>query len=279
MEFSKYQGAGNDFVIIDNMNHQIRDLSAAAAILCDRKFGIGADGLIAAEPSDTADIRMSYYNSDGSLAGMCGNGLRCFSKFVTDHGLVDGETIQVETGDGRKDVRILQSTPKISRVEVDMGSCGEIRPAVIHTEKQPFQTYFTHLGVPHTVVFCETEGGGMPALDRLTEQNGSDLEFATEFQPDHTNVNFVEILAPDHILCSTWERGAGKTLACGTGACASALISHMEREAGSSIRVTMPGGDVVITMTDDRRVLMEGDAELTFTGSTDLAEDLPGSPR
>lgn len=270
MEFSKYQGAGNDFVIIDNMNHQIRDLSAAAAILCDRKFGIGADGLIAAEPSDTEDIRMSYYNSDGSLAGMCGNGLRCFSKFVVDHGLIDGETARVETGDGRKDVRILQSAPKISRVEVDMGDCGGIRPAVIRTEKLSFQTYFTHLGVPHTVIFCETEGGGMPALEGLTVQHGSDLEFAPEFQPDHTNVNFVEILAPDHILCSTWERGAGKTLACGTGACASALISHAVKEAASSIRVTMPGGDVVITMTDDGRALMEGDAELTFTGSTDL---------
>ena len=276
MDFYKYQGAGNDFVIIDNMDRSQRDLQALAARICDRRYGVGADGFIAAEPSETADVRMAFFNADGSIAGMCGNGIRCFAKFVTDHGIVQGEHFSVETGDGIKKLEMLSREPAISRVRVNMGVPGEVSrfSVTLDPEAVPdrpsdlssVDVAFTHLGVPHAVILCDEEGASMPELDRLAETCGDYLEHAPAFGEAHTNVNFIKVEDKGHILCSTWERGAGKTLACGTGACSSAYVAGRYFGCGDEVRVTMPGGEVTVSIKDGT-VFMEGGAVLTFTGS------------
>ena len=272
MEFCKYQGTGNDFVIVDGMSAGTGFDADRIAQICDRHFGVGADGFIAAVPSEIADVRMAFYNSDGSEASMCGNGIRCFSKFVRDRGIVKKDVFTVETGDGIKHIEMIEQKPDVSVVKVDMGTYSDF------AEKDSLRfgkAYATHLGVPHAVLFRETDGGHMEALSEEAVRTGYDIEFAPEFQPDRTNVNFVEVLADDHILCSTWERGAGKTLACGTGACSSAAASRLFRGCGDEIRVTMPGGEVVVSFGGavsggepeaKRTVFMQGPAVLTFSG-------------
>lgn len=264
MEFYKYQGAGNDFVIVDNMELKMADMPKLAKSVCDRRFGAGADGLILAEPSSAADVKMHFYNSDGSESTMCGNGIRCFSKFVSDCGIVDKETFSVETGDGIKHIELLKRSPSVTSVRVDMGTFSGVRSL----SSCGFEISALHLGVPHAVVFADTCGKGMEILDELAEKYGHMIEFADEFNPERTNVNFVEIVDDSHILCSTWERGAGKTLACGTGACSSAAMAHFNKGLADRISVTMPGGEVVVTISekDDSVVSMEGTAVLTFKG-------------
>ena len=255
MKFCKYQGAGNDFVIADNMDLSIAasDIPALAADVCDRRFGVGADGFILAEPSGEADVKMDFYNADGSEASMCGNGIRCFAKFVTDHSIVRKTEFSVETGDGVKHIQVLEKTPSVTRVRVDMGTFSDKRTV----KSCGFETVSMHLGVPHAVIFSDAQHndgacpkGGMEALDELACAHGRDLEYSEEFAPERTNVNFVQIRDESTILCSTWERGAGKTLACGTGACSSAVAAHFEKGLSDRIKVLMPGGEVTVTVSD-----------------------------
>ncbi len=283
MEFCKYQGAGNDFVIADNMFLSISaaDIPELAASVCDRRFGVGADGFVLAEPSDSADVKMNFYNADGSEASMCGNGIRCFAKFVTDHDIIKKAEFSVETGDGIKHIQVLEKTPSVTRVRVDMGTFSDKRAV----ESCGFETVAMHLGVPHAVIFADTDAAeGMGALDALAYANGHDIEYSGEFAPARTNVNFVRIVNNETILCSTWERGAGKTLACGTGACSSAVAAHFEKGLSDRLKVIMPGGEVIVTVSavgtgadadapgawEDKgrsyMIYMEGTAVLTFKG-------------
>lgn len=264
MEFYKYQGVGNDFVIVDNMKLQAADIPELAVSVCDRRFGIGADGFILAEPSEKADVKMHFYNADGSEASMCGNGIRCFSKFVTDSEIVNKENFSVETGDGIKHIEVLERSAGVTKVRADMGYFS----GMAETVSCGFDIVSMHLGVPHAVIFTDTAGKSMAKLDSLAEKYGQMIEFAEEFKPQRTNVNFVEIIDDSHILCSTWERGAGKTLACGTGACSSAAAAYFKKGLSDRIRVTMPGGEVIVTIggEKDSVIFMEGTAVLTFKG-------------
>ncbi|MDD7408844.1 MAG: diaminopimelate epimerase [Anaerovoracaceae bacterium] len=278
MDFYKYQGAGNDFAIVDNMDLKITNRPVLANHICDRHYGVGADGFIAAEPSKSADIKMAFYNADGSEAGMCGNGIRCFAKFVKDRKIVDKDSFTVETGDGVKTVEILESATRATNVKVNMGQIGEMKEFTLKPaprngilppdlpKDQEFDLVFTHLGVPHAVIFNDQLGDGMKGLDHLALTYGYSIEHAPQFALDGTNVNFVSVVNDSHILCSTWERGAGKTLACGTGACSSAAVARAYKKLGDSIKVTMPGGEVVVTFEGDQ-VFMQGRAVLTFVGS------------
>ena len=278
MDFFKYHGAGNDFVVVDNYNLFIKNRPVLAEHICDRHFGVGADGFIAAEPSRTADIRMAFYNADGSEAGMCGNGIRCFAKFVHDRKLVEKDTFTVETGDGIKHVEILESTLRGTNVKVGMGTLGDMRDVRSKARKgsgftdpnladeTEFDIVFTHFGVPHAVIINTALGNGMKGLDQLALAYGDSIEHAPAFALDGTNVNFINVVNRSHILCSTWERGVGKTLACGTGACASAAVARQYHGLGDRIKVSMPGGGVVVTFKDDE-VWLEGKAVLTFVGS------------
>jgi diaminopimelate epimerase len=278
LDFFKYQGAGNDFAIVDNMDLKITNRPVLATHICDRHYGVGADGFIAAEPSLDADIKMAFYNADGSEAGMCGNGIRCFAKFVTDRKIVNKDKFTVETGDGIKTVEILERTTRATNVKVNMGEIGEMKELTFKPaprygitppdlpEGQEFDIIFTHLGVPHAVIFNDQLGDGMNGLDHLALTYGDAIEHAPAFALDGTNVNFISVVNDSHILCSTWERGAGKTLACGTGACSSAAVARKYKNLGDSIQVTMPGGEVIVTFEGDQ-VFMQGRAVLTFVGS------------
>lgn len=275
MRFCKYQGTGNDFILTDGMASG--DIYSGEEIrsVCDRHFGVGADGFIAAVASECADVRMAFYNSDGSRASMCGNGIRCFAKFVRDHGIVDSDVFTVETGDGVRQVTVVRTEGTLSEVRVDMGIAAPFR-TVESEENGAIQA--THLGVPHAVLFCG-RGTAAESLEELSERalrNGFGIEHAPEFQPSGTNVNFVSVPDTGHILCSTWERGAGKTLACGTGACSAAAAARLFMDCGNEIRVTMPGGDVTVSFAEDGTAFMQGPAVLICSG--ELAAETGKAP-
>lgn len=278
MDFIKYQGAGNDFIIINNMDRSVSGFSELAKRLCDRRFGIGADGFIGAQPSQTADVRMVFYNADGSEAGMCGNGIRCFAKFVTDQGIVTGNPFTVETGDGIKVLDVLEKGYDLSRFRVDMGAIPSFTEVTVPMDSggtgsddgvKEMRGLFTHFGVPHAVFIQEDPDADMMKLDQAAYRYGRDLEYSPVFAPARTNVNFIRRMEDNHILCSTWERGAGKTLACGTGACSSAAAAQAYLNCGDAVRVTMPGGEVTVSFVHGR-VYMEGNAARTFCGSVEL---------
>lgn len=270
MQFTKMHGAGNDFILLIGESIQNRSLSELAKAMCHRHFGIGADGLMAAYPSDVADIRMEYYNSDGSLAEMCGNGIRCFSRFVCEAGLVDGPEFSVETRAGIKTVQVIGSGES-TRVRVAMGTpallarevpAGVDAPRVwawpVEAAGSTYPVYAIRMGVPHTMVLVDA------LSDTLTESVGPEIERNRIF-PERTNVNFVQVVAPDAMRVDTWERGAGHTLACGTGVCASVWIAHELGLVGPEVRVETPGGQLTIIL-EDNSVMMEGGAAVICSG-------------
>lgn len=267
MKFWKMHGAGNDFVVLDNRQEKQQDLSKLAKQVCHRRFGVGADGLLAVQNSDTAEIRMIYYNSDGSEASMCGNGIRCFAKFVRDKEIIAKDQFTVETGDGLKTIEIISSQDADSVVSVDMGRVQEISIQKITAGGLEFHLAFTHLGVPHGVLFLDQS----PFLnlhltvEDLAETFGPVIEKHPAF-PQGTNVNFVSVQDGNHLHVTTWERGAGRTLACGTGACASAASYRALRNGGDRITVAMPGGTVIVSVDADEILTMEGGARRICTG-------------
>ncbi len=269
MDFWKLHGAGNDFILIDNRNNEVEDLPRLAKAVCDRHKGVGADGLMGVGLSDIADVRMHFYNADGSLAAMCGNGIRCFSKYVRDKGIVEDSSFTVETGDGVKSISLSEETELTSIVRVEMGNAGEMQALDLSAVCRGLQSVFLKVGVPHTMLFLRDANNGLSSfsdeLIALTEKYGPVIEKAPVF-PEGTNVNFVSSCGKDRLLVSTWERGAGRTLACGTGACASAAAAFHLGMTGPHVRVRMPGGEVSVTIADDGALLMEGEARLVCKG-------------
>ena len=271
MDFWKLQGTGNDFILVDNRENTIPSMADLAKAVCHRQFGVGADGLMAVEHSQTADVRMVYYNSDGSPAAMCGNGIRCFAKYVKDRGIVEAQAFSVETGDGIKQVGILEESEIRTVVQVDMGSSHGIRTIEVGSA----ELIFMQMGVPHSVYFT-------PDGAQLVTQLGPVIEASPVF-PEGTNVNFVTLHAKDPLDESlnqsilevhTWERGAGRTLACGTGACAAAIAAvetglykgQPDLSGSVLVPVQMAGGRVSVTLTKDT-VYLTGPAELICKGT------------
>lgn len=270
MRFTKMHGAGNDFILIKGEDLQGRDPSELAKTMCHRRFGIGADGLMVVLPSTSADVRMEYYNSDGSLAAMCGNGIRCFSKFVHDMKVVTKTDFSVETRAGIKYIQLIKSGKEI-RVKVSMGTpdlmarevpAGIDAPRVwaypVEANGATYPIYAIRMGVPHTMVLVDA------LSDELTESAGPVIERNRIF-PERTNVNFVQVVSREAMKVDTWERGAGHTLACGTGVCASVWIAHEIGQVDTVVRVETPGGQLMITL-DGNEVIMEGGAETICTG-------------
>ena len=244
IDFWKLHGAGNDFILVDNSRGQIEDLSLLASTVCHRRYGVGADGLMTACPSAVADIRMVYYNSDGSPAAMCGNGIRCFSKFVRDMGLIDRDAFTVETGDGVKKISISEESLSSSMVEVEMGTFTDGKAIALSADDKEFECIFTHFGVPHTVFFVGPTATEAELIE-MAEKYGPSTEILPLF-PEGTNVNFVQVLSESELYVCTWERGAGRTLACGTGACASAAAARQLGLVQLPAAVRMPGGRVTV---------------------------------
>ncbi|MBK1882963.1 diaminopimelate epimerase [Luteolibacter pohnpeiensis] len=268
LHFYKMNGAGNDFIVIDN-----RDLSNnldtdTIAALCDRHRGIGADGLLAVEPAENgADYKFRYYNADGGEAEMCGNGARCFGRFTSHLTEEMPEKVSFETIAGTldavmigDDVRIAMSTPKDLQLNLP-----------ISIDDLDAKMHFINTGVPHVVSFVES-------LDELDVFNhGRDIRQHSHFAPAGTNANFAKVLAPDHIAIRTYERGVeDETLACGTGMVACALVHHLLTGAPSPIKVDVEGGDTLeigFEKTGDdsfTNVTLTGPADFVFEGEIEI---------
>lgn len=271
MNFVKMHGLGNDFIVFENLNDSPIDYKRLAVKVCDRHFGVGADGILIVRKSNVADIRMEIINSDGSLAEMCGNGIRCFCKYVYEKGIVNRDVMQVETMAGVLTANLRIEEAKVLGVRVNMGE------PVFDKEKIPFASDKNNLlyslevdgeiyrastilmGVPHTVIYREK-------LDiKEVENIGRKIERLDIF-PARTNVNFIEIVDKNTIKIRTWERGAGLTQACGTGTCASVVAGAVNNITRNIVTAELSGGRMFIEY-DGRNVFMEGPAEFVCEGT------------
>lgn len=274
MDFVKMQGLGNDFVMVDLMKKEIgADLKSLALKVCHRQLGIGADGLILMLPSERADIRMRIINADGSEAEMCGNGIRCLAKLAYESGLVKSQLMEVETLAGiiRPEL-ILDHQQRVLSVKVDMGEpdlvpekipvlmAGEmIIGKLIEAGKEHFSITAVSMGNPHCVVFVPDV-----TLAPVTDL-GPILETHPVF-PKKTNVEFVEIINQKEVKMRVWERGAGETMACGTGACAVAVASVLNDHTDREMTIHLNGGDLEVFWAENNHVFMTGPAEKVFEG-------------
>lgn len=275
VNITKMQGCGNDFVLLDYEEFLKFNLSMSdtAKKLCDRHFGIGADGLIIPnEHEESADIGWYFYNSDGSTAQMCGNGMRCFAKYVFDKGFVNKKEFSVQTYSGliitpkileNGEVRVNMSKPILSPDLIPFVPNDNInyRMAIKNTI---FEGSAISMGNPHFVIFVSPEED----LMQLAKEYGPIIETSAEF-PEKTNVEFVKILSPDKVKLCVWERGCGITLACGTGACASVVAGIIKGCLNNNVEVELPGGKVKIEWGGNKiltakDVFLTGPAEYVF---------------
>lgn len=274
MQFTKMQGAGNDFILVNGLKEIKENWGEFAKKVCDRHFGIGADGLMFCSSSKIADVKMNYYNSDGSRAEMCGNGIRCFSKFVFDNKIVKKKKFLVETDAGIKNIKLeLDEMEKIKYIIVDMGKIDFRAELISNIIEDKFilnkeievvgkkvRISSVLMGVPHTVLFVDNFSN--------CDVNilGKEIEQLKIFK-NKTNVNFIKKIDETTLEIKTWERGAGRTLACGTGCCASAGIA---RKLGiikeNKVLMKTEGGDVKIEIGEDYNIIMVGEAEQIYIG-------------
>lgn len=271
--FRKYQGLGNDFILMDGRRGDLPDYSGGPArALCDRRFGIGADGLILALPArDGGDVRMQILNADGSEAEMCGNGIRCFARFLADlDGSGVGMSWRVETPAGVIIPKLLEGC----QITVDMGepilepagvpttiaSGHPLADAELEVDGLRLQVAAVGMGNPHAVV--QVSDTASVDLERL----GPALEQHPAF-PARTNVHFVAVESPDRLRVRVWERGAGPTLACGTGACATLVATHLRGACERKATVELPGGPLQISWDQSNHLQMAGPAVLVFSGT------------
>lgn len=296
MHFTKLQGAGNDYIYVDGL-HEQRDWPDIARRVSDRHFGIGADGLIVVAPSERAAIRMQMFNADGSEGEMCGNGIRCFAKFVLERGMVpaNGHTLDVETGAGVLSIaphwsdghvvgaRVNMGEPilRAADVPVDVSKMGPsdytaldvdlikslgLRPdelafdAPVEVNGVTFALTAVSMGNPHVTAFIDEPVNDVE-LDRL----GPRMEHH-EAYPRRINFHLANVVARDHLISRTWERGSGLTLACGTGVSSIVVAARLHGMVDDEVRVEVPGGELTITWPGHGPVFMDGDAVEVFSG-------------
>lgn len=274
MKFVKMHGAGNDYVYIDGFQESISDPAALAVEVSNRNFGIGSDGLILILPSSLADVKMRMFNSDGSEAEMCGNGVRCVAKYAYDHGLVAKEVVTVETGAGIltlqlypdaagriEKVRVNMGLPRLTRGEIPL--TGEPTAQVVNAPltilDQTFAITCVSMGNPHCVIFVDD------VTNFPVAKYGPLIEHHPLF-PRRTNVEFVEIHSRDEVRQRTWERGAGETLACGTGASAVIVAGVLTGRTERKIRNLLAGGELELEWSEAGPVFMTGPAVEVFAG-------------
>lgn len=276
MQFVKSHGCGNDFVIVEDLQDRLDVTPDVVRTLCDRHMGVGGDGLIRVVTAPDADFFMDYYNADGDVAEMCGNGIRCLAKFVADRGFVSGDRLRVSTRAGIKELELFRGPGgDVDRVRVDMG------PPILERRKIPVQGEGEHaikeqitiddyafvaacvsMGNPHCVLFV-TDLDAVP-FGFL----GPTIEMLPLF-PQRTNVEFVQVLNRNEVKVRVWERGVGETLACGTGACAVAVAANLRGFTDRTVAVHLPGGTLDIEWAADGKVYMTGPAEEVFKGTLD----------
>jgi diaminopimelate epimerase len=272
MRFVKAHGAGNDFVLIEDLDDRSHPNAAFVAAVCDRHFGVGADGLIRITRATDADFFMDYYNADGEVAEMCGNGIRCLAKYVADRGISTGDKLRIDTRDGVKEMELFRDGDgRVARVRVDMGVPSTERAEIpvtgsgdplhehLDVAGSDLEAALVSMGNPHAVVFVD-ELGDVPF-----ETLGPALEIHERF-PAKTNAEFVQVLNDHEVRMRVWERGVGETMACGTGACAVAVAANLRGYTGRAVAIHLPGGTLDVEWSDDGRVFMTGPAEESFEG-------------
>lgn len=279
MKFTKMHGIGNDYVYVNCFEETVKDPNKTSRFVSDRHFGIGSDGLILIKPSDVADFEMDMYNSDGSQGAMCGNGIRCVAKYVYDYGLTDKTQISINTKSGIKYLDLTVEDGKVALVKVNMGAPDTIAkniPIVSDKEQvidepilvdgKEYRMTGVSMGNPHAVVYIDDVKG----LD--IEKIGPKFENHKVF-PDRVNTEFCKVLDDHTVEMRVWERGAGETLACGTGACAVAVASILNGYTKEEVTIKLLGGDLKIFW--DRKenlVYMTGPATVVFDGEIEIPE-------
>lgn len=276
MRFTKMEGLGNDYIYVDCMaGEPASDWENLSIRMSDRHFGVGADGIILIMPSKVADFRMRMFNADGSEGKMCGNGSRCVAKYVYDNGLTRKTEVTLETLAGIKVLKMhLGADGKVDTVTVDMGepilTAAEV-PALSASERMVEETLPTakhgdfavtavSMGNPHGVIFVDE------ITDELVLGAGPELERHSAF-PDRANIEFVKVIDGETVQMRVWERGSGETLACGTGACATAVAAALTGRTNRKVTVKLIGGDLSIEWNEkDNHVYMTGPARTVFTG-------------
>ncbi|MBW3541983.1 MAG: diaminopimelate epimerase [Planctomycetes bacterium] len=290
MRFVKMHGAGNDYIYVDCFSQPTpADPADLARRMSDRHFGVGADGLILIEPSERADARMRMYNADGSRAQMCGNGIRCVAKYLHDYGLLEkgdavidkgdaalySQALVIETDAGVLTVELHVIDGCVERARVNMGrpvlAAAKIPttlpgeppldvPLTLETPmRRTLHVCCVSMGNPHAVAFVDQ------ANDELVRGVGPLVERHKAF-PQRTNVEFVEVHAPDRIALRVWERGTGETLACGTGACAAIVAAALTGRTGRRVTCRLPGGELEVEWPEDGDVYLSGPAVEVFSG-------------
>ena len=278
LKFSKMHGIGNDFPIINEFDGEVipeADKSEACRILCHRNFGVGGDGVLFVEPSEVADIGYRMFNPDGSEAEMCGNGIRCFGDFVYRKGILKQEKMTVETRAGIKTIEITLENDEPVLFKVDMGTStfktSEIpmtseKEEFLNDELEVLDTVFNvtaiSVGNPHAIIFVDD-------VDEIDINKYGPAIEAHEVFPEKINVHFVEVISKNEGRMITWERGAGVTLACGTGATSTAISGYKLGLFDSEILLHLPGGDLKFNVYENDDALgafMEGPAKLVFDG-------------
>lgn len=271
MKFTKMHGIANDYVVLNGFKDAIPSPGRFAKKLCDRRFGVGSDGLLVVLPSRKADFRMRMFNPDGSEAEMCGNGIRCFGKYVYDHGLTGRKRITVETLDGTKTLDLAANGSGVKSVKVDMGEPRLERPEIPMTGRgravnEPMRVAgrnfrFTSLsmGNPHCVIFVK----GVRKFP--VAEIGPQIEHC-RWWPRRVNVEFVEVVSRREVIQRTWERGAGETWGCGTGAAAVCVAGVLTGRTDRRILNHLLGGDLVLEWAKNGHVFKTGPAVQVFEG-------------
>jgi diaminopimelate epimerase len=261
IDFTKSHGLGNDFIIIEDLDGRLELTPETVGKVCDRHFGVGADGLMIVGRSSVADYSMDFRNADGSVAEMCGNGVRALAKYVYDH--IDAKSeLNIETLAGIKTVRIDPAVDPPG-VEVDIGEPADVIRRPLEVNGRQYQATCLSMGNPHCVVFVQDTGRA------AVETDGAVIESLDVF-PDKTNVEFVQVLSPERLRVRVWERGVGETLACGTGACAALVAANVNGAAGRNAVIELPGGDLSVDWLDNNLLRLGGPVEEVFSGCIEL---------
>lgn len=266
--FDKMQATGNDFIILNYLNERLEySYKLLAEFMCNRHFGIGADGILIVEKSDIADFKMKIFNADGSQAEMCGNGIRCFAKYVYEKNLIHKKEFKIETLAGIKEVSLIIEGNTVIEILVNMGKpeFDFSKIPVVSSKKiniDGYEVYPIGMGNPHAVCFVKK-------LEEIDIKSvGEKIENYKCF-PNKTNVEFVQIINEDIIRVMVWERGVGETLACGTGACAASIISNIYKSTNCNLIVDLLGGKLK-TNYETEEIKLIGPAEFVFEGKIEI---------
>jgi diaminopimelate epimerase len=280
MKFTKMHGAGNDYIYIDARELD-QDWASLSRAMSDRHFGVGSDGIILILNSPVADLKMRMFNADGSEGEMCGNGIRCFVKYAIEHGIVSPveAALTVDTLAGIRSVAPIYQGRRVTGARVSMGpprfapeeipvsldpAMGSIKPPILKYPIQPgdlrLLLNFVSMGNPHAVCFID-----QPVREFPLHSIGPLVERHAIF-PRRANFEIVNIAGEGHLTARVWERGSGETLACGTGACAIAVVSRLLGHTGDRVDITLPGGTLTVDWDGAGEVFLEGPAEEVFSG-------------